>query len=155
MPVLKSYDSRGTTRIDEDTMAKPTDMKAFNAKVIADFRANHGQFTGPMAGRGVLILTTTGARSGKARTAVLGYGRAGDRLVVIASDNGAPAAPAWYHNLLARPIATVELGPEPFKVRARVAKPEERDELAKAVPYPAQQQTLTKREIPIVVLERR
>jgi deazaflavin-dependent oxidoreductase (nitroreductase family) len=85
---------------------------------------------------------------------VLGYGRAGDWLVVIASDNGAPSAPDWYHNLLARPNATVEIGPEPFKVRARTAKPEERAELAKAVPYLEQQQGLTKREIPIVVLER-
>ena len=85
---------------------------------------------------------------------MLGYGRAGDRLVVIASDNGAPVAPAWYHNLLARPVATVEIGPEPFKVRARTARAEERDELAKAVPYLEQQQGLTKREIPIVVLER-
>jgi deazaflavin-dependent oxidoreductase (nitroreductase family) len=136
------------------SVAIPSDMRAFNKKVIADFRANHGKFTGPMAGRGVLILTTTGARTGKERSAVLGFGRAGDRLIVIASDNGAPAAPAWYHNLLARPIATVELGPEPFKVRARTAKPEERDELAKAVPYLEQQQSLTTREIPIVVLER-
>jgi deazaflavin-dependent oxidoreductase (nitroreductase family) len=131
----------------------PADMKAFNKKLIADFRANHGQWTGPMAGRSLLILTTTGARTGKQRAAVLGYGRAGDRLVVIASDNGAPAAPDWYHNLLARPIATVEIGPEPFKVRARTAMPEEREELAKAVPYLKQQQTLTQREIPIVVLE--
>jgi deazaflavin-dependent oxidoreductase (nitroreductase family) len=136
------------------SMAMPSDMKAFNQKVIADFRANHGEFTGPMAGRSVLILTTTGARSGKERSTVLGYGRDGDSLVVIASDNGAPVAPAWYHNLLARPIATVELGPKPFKVRARTAKPEERGELAKAVPYLEQQQSLTKREIPIVVLER-
>jgi deazaflavin-dependent oxidoreductase (nitroreductase family) len=135
-------------------MAMPSDMKAFNQKVIADFRANHGEFTGPMAGRSVLILTTTGARSGKERSTVLGYGRDGESLVVIASDNGAPVAPAWYHNLLARPIATVELGPKPFKVRARTAKPEERGELAKAVPYLVQQQSLTKREIPIVVLER-
>jgi deazaflavin-dependent oxidoreductase (nitroreductase family) len=134
--------------------AIPTDMMAFNKKLIADFRANHGQWTGPMAGRSLLILTTTGARTGKERTAVLGYGRSGDRLVVIASDNGAPVAPDWYHNLLARPIATVEVGPEPFKVRARTAKPEERDELAKAVPYLEQQQSLTQREIPIVVLER-
>jgi hypothetical protein len=67
------------------SMAMPADMKAFNAKLIADFHANHGQFTGPMAGRSLLILTTTGARSGKDRTAVLGYGRDGDRLVVIAS----------------------------------------------------------------------
>src|SRR5260370_16797119 len=92
MPVLKSYDSRGTTRMSKDmsekteqekteqekaqagkSMAMPSDMKAFNAKVIADFRANHGQFTGPMAGRGVLILTTTGAQTGKARTAVPPY----------------------------------------------------------------------------------
>jgi deazaflavin-dependent oxidoreductase (nitroreductase family) len=143
----------------EETQARkppaiPADMKAFNKKLIADFRSNHGQWTGPMAGRSLLILTTTGARTGKERTTVLGYGRAGDRLVVIASDNGAPTAPDWYHNLLARPIATVEIGPEPFKVRARTAMPEERQELAKAVPYLEQQQGLTKREIPIVVLER-
>ena len=136
------------------SMAMPSDMKAFNEKVITEFRANHGQFTGPMAGRSVLILTTTGARTGKERTTVLGYGRDGDSLVVIASDNGAPVAPAWYRNLLASPIATVELGPEPFEVRARTARPEEREELAKAVPYLKQQQGLTEREIPIVVLDR-
>ena len=134
--------------------AIPSDMKAFNKQLIADFHANHGQWTGQMAGRSLLILTTTGARTGKQRATVLGFGRAGDRLVVIASDNGAPVAPSWYHNLLASPIATVELGPEPVKVRARTAGPEERDELAKAVPYLEQQQSLTKREIPIVVLER-
>jgi deazaflavin-dependent oxidoreductase (nitroreductase family) len=134
--------------------AIPSDMKAFNEKLVADFRANHGTWTGPMAGRSLLILTTTGARSGKERTTVLGYGRAGDRLVVIASNNGARVAPAWYHNLLARPIATVEIGPEPFTVVARTARPEERAELARAVPYLEQQQGLTQREIPIVVLER-
>lgn len=135
--------------------AIPADMKAFNAKLIADFRANHGQFTGDMAGRGLLILTTTGARSGESRSVVLGYGRHGDRLVVIASDNGAPKAPAWYHNLLANPTATIELaGPEHFEVRATTAGPEERDELAKALPYLGQQQSLTEREIPIVVFER-
>jgi deazaflavin-dependent oxidoreductase (nitroreductase family) len=133
----------------------PADMKTFNARLIADFRANHGQFTGDMAGRGILILTTTGARSGEPRSVVLGYGRHGDRLVVIASDNGAPKAPAWYHNLLANPTATIELaGPERFEVRASTAGPEERDELAKALPYLGQQQGLTKREIPIVVFER-
>ena len=129
-------------------------MKAFNEKVIKDFRATKGKMTGQMEGRGILLLTTTGARTGKERTAVLGYGRAGDRLVVIASANGASAAPDWYHNLLASPIATVEVGPEKFKVRAVTARPNEREELAKAVPYLKQQQTLTKREIPIVVLER-
>jgi deazaflavin-dependent oxidoreductase (nitroreductase family) len=132
----------------------PADMKAFNEKLIADFRANHGQFLGDMAGRSLLILTTTGARSRKARSIVLGYGRHGDHLVVIASDNGAPKAPAWYHNLLAHPTATIELGPERFEVRATTARPEERPELAKALPYLEQQQSLTKRELPIVVFSR-
>jgi deazaflavin-dependent oxidoreductase (nitroreductase family) len=134
--------------------AIPTDMKAFNEKVIKDFRATKGKMTGQMEGRGILLLTTTGARTGKERTTVLGYGRAGERLVVIASDNGAPSAPDWYHNLLKRPLATVEVGPDKFKVRAVTARPDEREELAKAVPYLKQQQTLTEREIPIVVLER-
>jgi deazaflavin-dependent oxidoreductase (nitroreductase family) len=129
-------------------------MKAFNEKLIADFRANHGHFTGQMAGRSLLILTTTGARSGKPRSIVLGYGRHGDQLVVIASDNGAPKAPSWYHNLLAHPTATIELGPDRFEVRATTARPEEREELAKTVPYLKQQQSLTKRPIPIVVFER-
>jgi deazaflavin-dependent oxidoreductase (nitroreductase family) len=133
----------------------PSDMKAFNARLIADFRTNNGQFTGDMAGRGLLILTTTGARSGEPRSVVLGYGRHGDRLVVIASDNGAPKAPAWYHNLLSNPEAIIELaGPERFQVRATTAGSEERDELAKALPYLGQQQSLTEREIPIVVFER-
>jgi deazaflavin-dependent oxidoreductase (nitroreductase family) len=129
-------------------------MKTFNAKLIAEFRANHGQFSGDMAGRSVLILTTTGARSGKPRSIVLGYGRHDDQLIVLASDNGAPKAPAWYRNLLANPIATIELGPERFEVRATTAGPDEREELAKAVPYLRQQQSLTKREIPIVVFVR-
>jgi deazaflavin-dependent oxidoreductase (nitroreductase family) len=133
----------------------PADMKAFNAKLIADFRANHGQFTGDMAGRSLLILTTTGARSGKPHSVVLGYGRHGDQIVVIASNNGAASAPDWYHNVLADPIATVELaGPERFQVRATTVPSDQRDEVGKATPYLAQQQSLTKREIPLVVLDR-
>src|SRR4030081_1795304 len=89
-----SNPSRGTTVTYKKDMTEearkapviPSDMKAFNKKLIADFRANHGQWTGHMAGRGLLILTTTGARTGKERAAVLGYGRDGDRLIVIASD---------------------------------------------------------------------
>lgn len=133
----------------------PADMKAFNAKLIADFRSNHGQFTGDMKGRSLLILTTTGARSGEPRSVVLGYERHGDQLVVLASDNGAPKAPAWYHNLRAHPTATIELaGQERFEVRATTARPEQRDELATALPYLGQQQSLTTRELPIVVFER-
>ena len=132
----------------------PTDIIAFNRKLIEEFRANGGQLSGPMAGRTLMLLTTTGAKSGKERTAVLGFGKDGDRFVVIASGNGAPSHPGWYQNLLARPIATVEVGPDKFKARARTARPEEREQLKRFVPYIEQQQTLTKREIPIVVLER-
>jgi deazaflavin-dependent oxidoreductase (nitroreductase family) len=133
----------------------PSDMNAFNQTVIKEFRANRGEISsGPLAGRHVMLLTTTGAKSGKESTVVLGFGKDGDRYVIIAAANGAPNHPAWYHNLQARPIATVEIGPDKFKARARTARPEERDKLKPAVPYIEQQQTLTKREIPIVVLER-
>jgi deazaflavin-dependent oxidoreductase (nitroreductase family) len=132
----------------------PTDMNAHNRKIIKEFRANGGKWTGEMAGRTLLILTTTGARSGEERACVLGYGKDGDRFVVIASANGAPNHPAWYHNLQKRPIATVEVGPEKVKVRARTAKPDERDRLKSFVPYIESQQKLTSREIPIVVFER-
>jgi deazaflavin-dependent oxidoreductase (nitroreductase family) len=132
----------------------PADMKAFNRALIAEWRANNGQLRGQMAGRNLILLTTTGARSGEPRTVVLAFGRHGDTIVAIASNNGAPAHPAWYINLLARPTATVELGPAKFGVRARTAKPHERAELAKVVPYLERQQQLTEREIPIVVLER-
>jgi deazaflavin-dependent oxidoreductase (nitroreductase family) len=129
-------------------------MNAFNRKLIQEFRANRGKLSGPMAGRSLLILTTTGANTGKERVTVLGFGKDGDRYVVIASGNGAPTHPGWYRNLLARPIATVEVGPDKFKVRARTAAPEERDQLKRLVPYIEQQQTLTTREIPIVVFDR-
>lgn len=134
--------------------AIPPDMKAFNRALIAEWRANNGQLSGRMAGRNLILLTTTGARSGEPRTAVLAFGRDGDKIVTIASNNGARAHPAWYRNLLKRPTATVELGRDKFDVRARIARPEERAALALAVPYLESQQQLTEREIPIVVLER-
>ena len=144
---------------DEPTQRKPppqipTDMNAFNRKLIDEFRANRGQLSGPMAGSSLMLLTTTGARSGKERTTVIGYRKDGGRFVAIASGNGAPSHPAWYRNLQARPIATVEVGPDKIKVRARTARPEEREQLKRVVPYIEQQQTLTTREIPIVVFER-
>lgn len=135
-------------------MAIPIDMKAFNEKLIADFRATDGRMSGQMAGRSIVLLTTTGAHSGKPRTTVLGFGRSGARLVVLASNNGAPKAPAWYHNLLANPAATVELGPSASRSAPPPPGPEQRDEFAATVPYIAQQQSLTDREIPLVVLER-
>jgi len=132
----------------------PSDMKAFNQQLIAEFRANHGKLSGPMAGREPMLLTTRGSKSGLDRTVVLGYRRSGDRYLAIASNNGNDAAPAWFHNLMADPIATVELGSDKFKVEARVATPEERPEFAKLIDYLERQQALTSREIPIVVLEK-
>jgi deazaflavin-dependent oxidoreductase (nitroreductase family) len=132
----------------------PPDIKAFNRKLIEEYRANGGKLSGPVAGSQLLLLTTTGAKSGKERTTVIGYRNDGDRLVAIASGNGAPKHPAWYLNLQARPIATVEVGPNKFKVRARTAGPEERERLKGVVSYIEQQQKLTTREIPIVVFDR-
>lgn len=126
-------------------------MVAFNRSLIAEFRANRGQLSGPMAGRSLLLLTTTGARSGQPRTAVIGYRKEGADYVAIASGNGAPAHPAWYVNLEANPTATVEVGPEKFEVRARTAGPDERERLGQVVSYLEGQQKLTSREIPIVV----
>lgn len=129
-------------------------MKAFNEKLIAEFRANHGQLSGPMKGREPMLLTTTGARSGQPRTVVLGFRRWGDHYLAIASNNGADAAPSWYVNLRAKPEATLEVGPEKFQATARDAAPEERAELGALIDYLPRQQGLTKREIPIVIFER-
>ena len=132
----------------------PADMKAFNTKLIEEFRANDGRLSGPMAGRQLLLLTTTGARSGEQRTAVVGYRPYGDQLAIIASDNGAAEAPRWFANLKKDPIATVEVGSEKFKVRTRVATPDERPKIASLIEYLGPQQERTSREIPIVILER-
>ena len=131
----------------------PDDMKAFNRKVIDDFRAN-GKFTGPMAGRQLMLLTTKGATTGQDRTVVIGYRPAGSAMVIIASANGAAEHPAWYRNLLSNPQATVEVdGRQRFEVRARTAEGEERERLGALVDYFPGEQGKTARRIPVVVLE--
>src|SRR5262245_17136665 len=135
-------------------MSQPApDMKAFNRQIIDEFRATRGQLSGRMAGRQVLLLTTTGARTGEPRTTVVGYRKSGAVFVVIASANGAAAHPAWYIHLLADPHATIEVGPERLNVRARTVKGKERDKFAKVVEYLEPQQQLTSRKIPVVALE--
>ncbi len=133
-------------------------MNDFNQNLINEFRANNGIVTGTFAGRPLLLLTTTGAKSGQQRTTPLVYTKDGDNLVIIASKGGAPTNPAWYHNLLANPIATVELPGETFQARARVAEGEERDRLYNAqaalMPAFAEYQQKTTRQIPVIVLER-
>jgi len=134
------------------------EINEFNRRVIEEFRANGGKVGGQFASAPMLILTTTGARSGRTHTTPLVYSRDGDRIVVIASKAGAPTNPAWYHNLVAHPDATVELGRERFQVKAVIAAGEERrrlfDNQAKQLPIFADYQKRTSRQIPVVVLER-
>ena len=132
----------------------PQDMKAFNEKLIQEYRASGGRLSGPMEGSRLLLLTTTGAKSYAQRTVVVGYRPYGDRYAIIASNNGAPRSPYWFANLQANPVATVEVGPDKFQAKARVAEAAERAEVAKLIDYLERQQALTSREIPIVVLER-
>jgi deazaflavin-dependent oxidoreductase (nitroreductase family) len=133
-------------------------VSEYNRKVIEEFRANGGEVGGDFAGMALLLLTTTGARSREARTTPVAYLRDGERLVVFASKAGAPTNPAWYHNLLASPAATVEVGRERFAVRARVTSGEERERLfsrqAELVPQFADYARKTSRQIPVVSLER-
>lgn len=130
----------------------------FNQQVIAEFRANGGKVGGPFAGSPMLLLTTTGAKSGQSRTTPLVYTTDGDRIVIIASKGGAPTNPAWYHNLVANPTATVEIGTETFQARATVAEGAERERLfnqqAAQMPGFAEYQKKTTRQIPVVILER-
>jgi deazaflavin-dependent oxidoreductase (nitroreductase family) len=132
----------------------PDDMKEYNRSVVADYRAAGGHFTGRMEGRSILILTTHGRRSRELRTVVLGYGREGDRFVVIASNNGAPHAPAWYRNLQANTEVTVEIEGDRFDARASTIPDVERARYAELIPWLPQQQGLTERQIPLVALDR-
>jgi deazaflavin-dependent oxidoreductase (nitroreductase family) len=130
----------------------------FNEQVVDEFRANQGKVGGPFAGAPLLLLTTTGAHSGAERLNPLMYTKDGDDLVVLASKGGRPENPAWYHNVVANPRTTVEVGTEKFAASARVAQGEERDRLfdAQATQYPqfAEYQQKTTRRIPVVVLHR-
>src|ERR1700716_4166481 len=106
-----------------------TDQGDYNRKLIEEFRANRNKTDGPFAGRPLLLLTTTGAKSGQSRTSPMMYVKDGDRLLVIASNIGAPKHPAWYHNLVAHPDVTVEVGADRFDATAVVTGGEERERL--------------------------
>lgn len=139
-------------------MADAPDYNAFNRSVIAEFRQNDGTVTGAFAGSPLLLLTTTGAKTGAARTTPLVHSRDGDRIVVIASKGGAPSHPDWFRNLSANPEVTVELPGETFRAQARVADGDERDRLYRAqaelMPNFDEYAAKTDRLIPVVVLER-
>jgi len=133
-------------------------MSDFNGNLIEEFRANGGKVTGVFADAPLLLLTMTGAKSGNKRTTPLVYGKDGDRIVIIASKGGAPTHPAWYHNVVANPMVTVELPGDTFEARASEAKGAERDRLyrqqADLMPNFDEYQKNTERVIPVIVLER-
>lgn len=140
-------------------MSATNDQQTMNERVIAEFRANGGIVGGRFAGRPMLLLTTTGARSGRPRTTPLNYTADGDCLAVIASKGGAPTHPDWYRNLVANPEVTVEVGTDRFRARARTAEEPERtrlfDQQAAAMPFfDTYRQEVVARQIPVVVLER-
>lgn len=131
-------------------------QKDFNQQVIDEFRANAGKVGGWFEGSRLLLLTTTGARSGKPHTAPVGYLPDGDQVLVIASAGGAPHHPAWYHNLVAHPEVTVEDGTFTYQATSRVLHGTERDQLfARAVEADrgwAEYQAKTDRVIPVIAL---
>ena len=131
----------------------------FDAAVIGEFRARGGRVGGSLADTPLLLLGTTGARTGRPRITPLAYHREADRLYVIASAGGAPADPAWYLNLRGHPIVTVEVGTERFEATATVLAGEDRDRAFAAIvadsPTTGEYQAMTERTIPVVALDRR
>ena len=132
------------------------DQESRNQQVIREFRANSGRVGGFYAGMPLLLLTTTGARSGRSHTTPLTYLADGDRYVVVAAAGGAAAGPDWYHNLLARPQVTVEAGTGEFEAAALVITGAEREVMfqrfAAAQPLLTRYQSMTTRQIPVVAL---
>ena len=136
-------------------------MNAMNKQVVDDFRANKGNVTiAPFAGAPIVLLHHVGAKTGTKRITPLVYDQAGDQLFVIASKGGTPENPAWYHNLLASPETSIELGPDTFAVTAEaLTEGEERARLyqhiADKMPNFAEYQKKTDRLIPVVLLHRK
>ncbi len=134
------------------------DMQEFNKSIIDEFRKNDGVVGGQFAGARLLLLSTTGAKTGLARVNPLAYIADGDRHVIIASYAGAPNNPPWYYNLLANPEVSVEVGSERFTARADVLDEPKRTELfsrmVEMMPVFSEYQSKTARVIPVVALTR-
>jgi deazaflavin-dependent oxidoreductase (nitroreductase family) len=135
-----------------------SDVQDWNGKTIAEFRANGGKVGGPFEGAPVLLLHTIGARTGAERVNPVMYQDiGGGRVAVFASKGGMPTNPDWYHNLVANPDVTVEIGTEVVEFRARVAPRDEREPIwtKQKSDYPgfADYEAATTREIPVVILE--
>lgn len=133
-------------------------VNAFNKSIIDEFRANDGKVGGQFANADLLLLHTTGAKSGHPRVSPLAYFRIDGKLIIIGSFAGAPVSPAWVHNLRANPRARVEIGTETFDVIAHELPADERaalfDKVTAAAPGFAEYQAKTTRVIPLFELKR-
>jgi len=134
------------------------DINAFNASIIDEFRANGGKVGGPFEGATLLLLTSTGAKSGQPRLAPLAYLTIDDKMIIVGSKAGADSNPDWVHNLRANPRAHVEVGTTDYDVIARELPAAERDEVWSKVtalaPGFADYQAKTSRVIPLFELQR-
>jgi deazaflavin-dependent nitroreductase family protein len=132
--------------------------KDWNRAIIEEFRANEGKVGGPFEGFPLLLLHTTGAKSGQARVNPLAYQVDGDRLMVFASKAGAPTNPDWFYNVIANPDVTVEVGTETTSARATVLTGEERDRIwrrqVESAPTFGEYEEKSGRTIPVVALDR-
>ena len=130
----------------------------WNKKIIEEFRANGGKVGGGFEGAPMLLLHTTGAKSGAERVNPVVYQQVGDDIAVFASKAGAPTNPDWFHNILANPEVSAEIGTETVPLRARVAEGEERERIwskqKEQMPGFAEYEEKTSRTIPVVILER-
>lgn len=135
-----------------------SDADDFNAKVIGEFRANAGVVGGYFAGKPMALVTHTGAKTGTPRVTPLVCSTDAGRVVIIASMGGAPTNPAWYHNMIANPTVTVEVGCETYTARAVEITGDERqrlyDQQVAIMPQFAEYAAKTTRTIPVLVLER-
>ncbi len=134
------------------------DEPNFNEGVIAEFRANGGKVGGYFKDSPVLLLTTTGAKSGEARLSPLVYTTDAGRIVIVASNGGSDRHPSWFYNIIANPLTTVEVGDETYQANAVVTDPAERRRLfdlhAERFPGFKDYEKGTDREIPVIVLDR-
>jgi len=137
-------------------MVAVPDTNEFNRRVIEEFRANSGKVGGQFEGVPLLLLTTTGARSGEPHTVPLTFLAYGDRMIVFAANAGGAKHPDWYHNVVAHPMATVEVRHKAFVATATIQTGEERERLfdlrVEQEPDLAGYQQKTTREIPVVSL---
>jgi deazaflavin-dependent oxidoreductase (nitroreductase family) len=133
-------------------------MTDFNKQVIEEFRANEGKVGGPFEGANLVLMTTTGAKSGQQRVNPVAYLPDGERVVVIASNAGQDNHPDWYYNLSANPNLTVEQGTEKYEATATEITGQERDDLyarmVAVMPGFAEYEAKTERKIPVFGLTR-